>query len=789
MRFYKKVGELLFLLMLKGNWHFIGLSVLFSVIAMRTNELFLVLLMLLGWLLYLYVRKKITLLVVLFSVLSFTFFYLYLPSYERNESINASTPQHIIPQKRTKLTGTIISSTKQTKQLVSFTLQDKVSDEKILVTYFRPHHSTSPDEVEQLFPYTYRAVCTISGKLELPKEATNPFEFNYRKYLFEQNITHQLIVENIDDINCSERRSFLTTVYKVRDRLISQANERLHPEVASWQQALIFGNKDELDGSVDLLFQRWGLSHLLAISGLHVGIIIALVYGLLIRLCGVTREKARLIVLLFLPVYALLAGGQPSVWRATLMTLFVILLGTKQLRISRLDILSLVFLLLILINKYIIFHIGFQFSFAVTLGLILSANWFSSAQSRIELLFQISFIAQMMIVPLQMYYFYHFQPLSILLNIIIVPYFSLVVIPGMFFSFLLYLLPQTIGDMLQAIFLSIHDIVLSTVYFLDRSVNMPFISGEVTLKLAIVYYILLFGMMIQLGNNKRRNAFYFGFGICLLLTFVIVKPYMSKTGSVTMLDIGQGDAFVIELPYRKGVYMIDAGATFDFDSLEPKETVYKNVIRPYLMGRGIREIDAIFISHAHLDHHGSLRFIIEDFKVHEIFVDAYLSADDAELENWLNNENVRIVRVSFTEKIVRNGHSFHVVSPERDHRDKNNNSLVLYGQFGNNKWLFTGDITESIEKQIIRTFPNLKVDILKVAHHGSKTSTSDEWLDALSPKIALVPVGRKNRYGHPSKEVIELLEEFGVDVYRTDEHGAIQYKFRDQHYVITRFLE
>src|SRR5699024_948132 len=138
----------------------------------------------------------------------------------------------------------------------------------------------------------------------------------------------------------------------------------------------------------------WGLSHLLAISGLHVGIIIAIIYFMLIRLFGVTREHASIIVLLFLPVYALLAGGQPSVWRASLMTIFIILFSTKTIKISRTDVISIVFLLLLLMNKFIIYHVGFQFSFAVTFGLILSAKWFKTAKSRIETILQISFIAQ-----------------------------------------------------------------------------------------------------------------------------------------------------------------------------------------------------------------------------------------------------------------------------------------------------------------------------------------------------------------------------------------------------------
>lgn len=798
--------------MLKGNWHIVALGVFFGLMALQTNSLLLFLSLLFGWLFYLYVRKKITFIVVSLTIVSFTMSFMYLPNYEQANLVESISSQSSkLANKRTEFTGRIVSNIQQTDKLISFTFRNNITKERILVTYFYPHQSTnnsqlfddrinphdqtslndgtSSDEQEQFFPYTYRATCTISGTLQYPNEATNPFEFNYRKYLFEQNITYQLIVDDIAHIQCRERRNFLRTIYSARDKFIAEATKRLHPHIAHWQQALIFGDKTELPESTELLFQRWGLSHLLAISGLHVGIIVALVYLLLIRFLGVTKEKARLIVLLFLPLYALFAGGQPSVWRASLMTVFVILLGTKRIKVSRLDIVSIVFLLLIVANKYIIFHVGFQFSFAVTLGLILSAKWFSSAHSNVEMIFQISFIAQMMIVPLQMYYFYHFQPLSILLNVIIVPYFSIFVIPSMFFSFLLYVLPQALGDWLQRIFLTIHETVLLGINTLDRYVNVPFVSGEISLPIAIFYYMLLFAMMMRLEKKDRKQAFYFGVGICLLLTFVIVKPYMSKTGSVTMLDIGQGDTFVIELPYRKGVFFIDAGATFDFENFEPKETVYRNIIRPYLMGRGIQKIDTIFISHAHLDHHGSVRFIIEDFRVDELLVDAYFDNEDAELLKWLGHEDVQIARVNFTEKIIRKGQIFHVVSPARDRRDKNDNSLVLLSQFGNKNWLFTGDISKQVEEEIVRTFPNIQVDMLKVAHHGSNTSTAERMIEVLKPDAALVPVGRNNRYGHPAKEVIELLEQSGIEVFRTDEDGAVQYKYKNGKSVISRFNE
>lgn len=768
-------------MMLRGKWHFIALSALLSVIALQTKQLLLCIFLWLGWLGYLYVHKRMTRLVLVLSILGFVFFYYYFPTYE------SGTPTNELSfNEQTSWQGTISSAIKETDRSFSFTLREKESNDELLVTYFYPF-SSSTAEAKETIPYTYRSQCYIRGQFELPDEATNPFEFNYRKYLFEQGMKGQIIVDSLEDIQCSNARSLLGAIYTIRDRLLQKAETTLHPELAAWQQALIFGNSEQLDESVELLFQRWGLSHLLAISGLHVGIIIAIFYVILLRIMAMTKEKARMLVLLFLPIYALLAGGQPSVWRASLMTVVVLLLGTKDIKVNRLDVLSIVFLGLIFVNKHIIYHVGFQFSFLVTLGLLLSTKWFQSSTSRVEMIFKISFIAQMMIVPLQMYYFYHFQPLSILLNVIIVPYFSLFVIPTMFFSFFLYFLPAALKVFVESVFLTIHTFVLRCIEVIDQYANTPFISGEITLPIAIVYYALLIVMMIQLEKNKRRLSFYTGFSLCCLLTYIIAAPYLSKTGSVTMLDIGQGDAYVIELPHRQAVFLVDAGATVDFETDEPRDTVYNSVIRPYLMGRGIQKIDNIFISHPHLDHHGSVRFILEDFAVDEIIIDAYYSPEETELQQWLTQGDVLITKAKAGDRIERKGHLFYALSPAKDTKDENDNSLVLYTKIGEKNWLFTGDISESIERRIVQSFKNLQVDMLKVAHHGSHTSTAEEMIEVLQPENAFIPVGEKNRYGHPTKEVIDLLKGHGINIFRTDEDGAVQYKYREGQEKILRF--
>lgn len=759
----------------QGQWHYIALSAVFSFLLLHSHQGIFLYLLFLAWLLYLYFKKALLVsqiwLVIAFSI----FFYHYFPTYDDPLIYEEALAR------KTQVEGTIISPINYSDQKISFSLKTK-DKEKILVTYFLP------DELKEKsspFFLPERANCIVTGRRQLPKEATNPYQFDYRKYLYNQGIYSELIVQDREELICKPSSSLLAKVYQIRASFIHKAEENLHPSIAKWQQALLFGHTDSLETSVKELFQRWGLSHLLAISGLHVGIFLAILYFAFIRTFQMTREKAQCLIFLLLPFYAVIAGGEPSVWRASLMTMLLLLFSFKHGSLHRLDLLSIVFIALLLIDKHLIFHIGFQFSFLVTFGLILSAQWFQQSHSKFQLALKISFIAQMMIVPLQMYYFYYFQPLGMIVNLLIVPYFSFIVIPTMFASLLLYFLPSLVQKVFESLFLWLHQFVLFMLEQLDRYFSLPFMSGEINLLLASIYYFCLIGMMVYLEKEGLKQAFYYGIGLTLLLTFIIVEPYLSKEGSVTMLDIGQGDAIVLELPYRKGVFFIDAGATIDFTDNEPKDTVYRSVIKPYLMGRGIEEIDSVFISHAHLDHHGSVRYLVEDFSVGEIIVHPFF-ADEIELGHW-NERDVPVRSLAAGQSLTRKGQRFYALSPDKDTGDENDNSLVLYSEIGPLASLFTGDISTARERQLIQAYPNIKLDLLKVAHHGSNTSTDEELLKTYRPNLALIGVGKNNRYGHPAKEVLERLDAYDVEIYRTDQAGAIQFFYRGDQLFLRTF--
>src|SRR5690625_4458654 len=541
--------------MLKGHWHIVAIGIAISLITKLNGHYFLLILLIL-WLVFLYKYKRIHLHLVVLTTLTSLFFLYYVPSTQQLMS-QAS----LIDLRISEFSGKIQAPIAETDKTIQFSFQDNRFANKFNVIYFKDLDYEEEVTIQSL---KYGANCYISGTLEIPEKATNPHQFDYQMFLLKKGISHQLIVHSLSDIKCVQS-SALQLIYDMRNKLLQTSTKKLQKNTVVWFHALVLGEDGSLDDRTVELFQRWSLSHILAISGLHIGIVVGIVYYIFVRLSIFTVEKAQWIIILFLPIYAILAGGAPSVWRACMMVLFIIIMNKIKWKFNYTDVVSIIFILFILLNKLIIYHVGFQLSFAVTFGLILSRKWLVRSKSRMIQLLKISFISQMIILPLQIHYFFIFQPFSIILNVIVVPYFSLFVIPAMFLLLIgVFLLPTTIINLFESIFLKLNDMMFSFIYFVDKYVNYPFVVGTFPILYTIIYYIIFICLMIALEMGDKRKAFKFGLLICLFLIILKVRPYVSNEGTVTMLDIGQGDAFVIELPYRKGVFLIDAGSTISF---------------------------------------------------------------------------------------------------------------------------------------------------------------------------------------------------------------------------------
>lgn len=381
---------------MKGYWHIVALSALVAAISVFFEWNLFILMFL--WLAYLFASHRLKILPLLLSIISYLFFFYYLPQVE------AEIPSQNNSSEPTFLQGKIIRPPIIQENKVELVVEDGATAEKVLVIYF-PDERMTPDETALL---KYGAECIVQGKIEYPEGASNPGEFDYRQFLLKKEIMKQIVLHDLADIDCVGS-SFWHRFIDLRQLLLRQAPENISDYTAAWVNALVLGDDSKIDRSIIRMFQDWGLSHILAISGLHIGIVVGLVYFLLISTSAMTKEKAELVVLLFLPLYAVIAGGEPSVLRASAMVVLSITLRRMKISMTALDVISIVFLLLLLFDRFIIYHIGFQFSFLVTFGIILTRKWLTRVPSSFFRVLIISFISQMVILPIQLHYFSFFS--------------------------------------------------------------------------------------------------------------------------------------------------------------------------------------------------------------------------------------------------------------------------------------------------------------------------------------------------------------------------------------------
>jgi competence protein ComEC len=439
-----------------------------------------------------------------------------------------------------------------------------------------------------------------------------------------------------------------------------------------------------------------------------------------------------------------------------------------------------------LISPYYLYHIGFQLSFIVSLCLLLSAKRLHSIRNKGYQLLYVSVVAQLASLPVILYHFFQFSIWSPLLNLIFVPFYSLFVLPLSFFIFFCLLL---VPDIVPFLLPLLNYPLLLMNGLAEEIASFSFgtlVFGRPPLFLMVGYILSVVFLFYKMETTTIKRS---GKAICsLLICFVFhwnIGLFQSG-GKVVVLDIGQGDAIYIKLPHNRGAYLIDTGGVFRFEMEEWKRrrTEFdggKRILVPFLKAEGIRELDKLFLTHGDYDHIGNAPSLLKEIKVKDLYVPVGFGRDGGEMEQEVMAEaakrKLNVIEVNGTSGWKVGDASFQFLHPSKVYKDKNDGSIVLYAEFGGLTWLFTGDIEEAGERDLLHNYPQLKVDVLKAAHHGSATSSLALFLDQVEPDYVLISAGRNNRFGHPHAEVLERLEGAGSIHYRTDEQGAIVYIF------------
>lgn len=609
----------------------------------------------------------------------------------------------------------------------------------------------------------------IEGEFKQPEEARNYKGYNYKQYLKTKKIIGTVELEK-SKILKSSNGSFIHNIQKyIRDTI----NGTLTDEEGNLLLAILLGDKDKLSEDIQESFKTSNLSHMLAVSGAHVSyIILGLTYVLQNSIIG--KKNGKIVCIFFLLVFMAITNFTPSVTRACIMAILTLFSSIIYRKSDVYTNISVAALITLIFNPYSLLDLGFQLSYGGTIGIIIFIKRIQEKKSNskvinyIKQMALVSIYANIIIIPIMMYHFNTVSFTFIISNIMASPILGIIVITG----FLFIIASITVKPLTRLIAIFIKPILSILIKISQICSKLPFSNILVVTPYmfnVISYYAIILYCIKSKKNNKCKII------ICLLIVLILINFIIyifPQKLRIFFIDVGQGDSTLIITPDKKTV-LIDGGGSDSFD-------VGEKVLLPYLLDRRILKIDYVLISHFDTDHCGGILTIMEKVKVKNIIISeqAEHSENYERFKKLMIHKKIRLIEVKKGDKIKIGRYSeFKILFPTSrllSENPLNNNSIVAQFNYNNFKMLFTGDIEKLAEQQILKTEKaEIRADILKVAHHGSKTSSIPEFIKAVRPKIALIGVGKNNTFGHPNQQTIKNLENIKCRIYRTDLQGEI----------------
>lgn len=609
----------------------------------------------------------------------------------------------------------------------------------------------------------------IEGEFKQPEEARNYKGYNYKQYLKTKKIIGTVELEKVKILK-SSNGSFIHNIQKyIRDTI----NGTLTDEEGNLLLAILLGDKDKLSEDIQESFKTSNLSHMLAVSGAHVSyIILGLTYVLQNSIIG--KKNGKIVCIIFLLAFMAITNFTPSVTRACIMAILTLFSSIIYRKSDVYTNISVAALITLIFNPYSLLDLGFQLSYGGTIGIIIFIKRIQEKKSNskvinyIKQMALVSIYANIIIIPIMMYHFNTVSFTFIISNIMASPILGIIVITG----FLFIIASITVKPLTRLIAIFIKPILSILIKISQICSKLPFSNILVVTPYmfnVISYYAIILYCIKSKKNNKCKIII--GLLIVLILINFIIYIFPQKL-RIFFIDVGQGDSTLIITPDKKTV-LIDGGGSDSFD-------VGEKVLLPYLLDRRILKIDYVLISHFDTDHCGGILTIMEKVKVKNIIISeqAEHSENYERFKKLMIHKKIRLIEVKKGDKIKIGRYSeFKILFPTSrllSENPLNNNSIVAQFNYNNFKMLFTGDIEKLAEQQILKTEKaEIRADILKVAHHGSKTSSIPEFIKAVRPKIALIGVGKNNTFGHPNQQTIKNLENIKCRIYRTDLQGEI----------------
>ena len=615
----------------------------------------------------------------------------------------------------------------------------------------------SEEEKEQFQALTELYEIELEGKLSEPEGQRNFGGFDYQAYLKTQGIYQTLTIKSIQSMKKISSWDIGENLSSLRRKAVVWIKTHFPDPMRNYMTGLLFGHLDTDFEEMNELYSSLGIIHLFALSGMQVGFFMDGFKKLLLRL-GLTQEKLKWLIYPFSLIYAGLTGFSASVIRSLLQKLLA------QHGVKGLDNFALTVLVLFIIMPNFFLTAGGVLSCAYAFILTMT----SKEGEGLKAVARESLIISLGILPILSFYFAEFQPWSILLTFVFSFLFDLVFLPLLSILFILsFVYPVT---QLNLAF----EWLESIIHLVSQMASRPLVFGQPNAWLLILLLVSL-ALVYDFRKNVKRLA---GFSLFIVGFFFLTKHPLEN--EITMLDVGQGESIFLRDVTGKNI-LIDVGGKAESDkkiqAWQQKSTTSnaKRTLIPYLKSRGVDKIDQLILTNTDKEHVGDLLEVTNAFHVGEILVSKG-SLTQKEFVAELQATQTKVRSVTAGENLPIFGNQLEVLSTRQIGDGNRNDSLLLYGKLLDKHFLFTGNLKERGEQELLKQYPTIEVDILKAGQHGSKISSSPAFLEKFKPEITLISVGKNNRAKLPHQETLARLESIKSKIYRTDQQGAIRFK-------------
>ncbi|MBE7702516.1 MAG: DNA internalization-related competence protein ComEC/Rec2 [Cyanobacteria bacterium SIG28] len=665
-------------------------------------------------------------------------------------------------------------------------IEKPIDNEKILVTV-----TPKPSEIPDYSALEIYNNLKLTGRLSVPFKAGNPSQFDYGNYLRNHNATAVFYAKEFTklDKKLTWKEKFLQGINDYRENVLEIHSKYLASPNLEILGGIVFGD-DAVSPPKDIKesFVNSGLLHILAASGMNV----AFIYGFFYTIMSVLRLNFKFKVIsgmLMVIIYSLMTGLGASIIRATIMLLFVLIGKLIDRDAHSISLLSFVALLMLIYNPLFANDVGFQLSFIVTFGILIMAPCFIKFKNRfldfVASIITIPIIAQLWVIPIQIFYFNNISLYSVFANIMSVPILMVLSFGGFISSLLSAITPisNIICKSFDFILNPLISILVNISDFWGKLPNAAIQTTHPSIIQILLYYGILLsvvGLMYKEFRERFLRKLLLTFVVMVIVLSITLIPIKSSDLEVMAFDVGNADSFLIKTPQNEYI-MVDTGKS----GYNGGKSQAEIIILKYLKDRGIKSLKSLIITHFDNDHSGGALDIINKLDVETVYVNTlnhtsdlakavYKMAQSKEIK-LVQVDNNQIVYDNFGLKLI----NFYNSKGEND----NEKSIVTLLSYKDFDMVFTGDISAKNLKPLLKNLPR-DIEVLKVPHHGAVGSVNSEIIDYLNPKYSVISVGY-NKFGHPSIYTLALLDK--TRILRTDIDNSILFSINSDGYSVSTY--